>query len=287
MRRAGHSVHGIGHGQWPTRDATAWGIEHWVNSEIDSSGLDTLLRASGTPERIFHLAGGSSVGASLSNPLEDFARTVSTSARLLDWVRNSAPKARVVASSSAAVYGAGYEGPISENERTRPYSPYGHHKVMMEEVCRSYSEAFDIRCTAVRLFSVYGPWLRKQLLWDLCSRLQGRPVSLTLGGTGNELRDWIEIADVVRVLERASALEESGMLIINGGTGVATPVSRIAEMVIAAWETEIPVFFSGAVRTGDPFSLIADTAQAFDFQCEVPVEKGIPAYVEWFRQSQQ
>lgn len=101
--------------------------------------------------------------ASFANPLENFSRTVSTSARLLDWLRVAAPEARVVAASNAAVYGAQYDGPIEEDFATHPFSPYGHHKLMMEQLCREYADTFRLRCTIVRLFSVYGPWLRKQL----------------------------------------------------------------------------------------------------------------------------
>ena len=288
LHSAGHRVHGIGHGQWPTLEATAWGIDHWMNSEIDASGLDALLRLGGLPDRIFHLAGGSSVGASLANPHEDFARTVSTSARLLEWVRHNARDARVVAASSAAVYGSSCEGQIGEDVPTRPYSPYGHHKLMMEQVCRSYSEAFGVHCTIVRLFSVYGPWLRKQLLWDMCSRVHAGADHLRLGGSGNELRDWVEITDVVRMLECASTQECDPMLLVNGGTGRGTPVSRIASLVVDAWARDIPVTFTGEARPGDPISLIArpSVLHSWGLASRVRVEDGIAGYVRWFQKAQ-
>ena len=69
------------------------------------------------------------------------------------------------------MYGAHHAGTISEDADTQPMSPYGHHKLIMEQLCCSYAISFGIRATIVRLFSVYGPWLRKQLLWDLCLRL--------------------------------------------------------------------------------------------------------------------
>ena len=79
-------------------------------------------------------------------------------------------------------------------------SPYGQHKLMMEQMCRSYAVTFGIRSTVARLFSVYGPYLRKQLLWDLCSRLRSGEQTLVLGGTGAEMRDWTDVRDVARFL---------------------------------------------------------------------------------------
>ena len=108
--------------------------ERWLNGGIHASNLQQLLRDAGPPEYIFHLAGGSSVGASIDNPYEDFTRTVATTAELLEWMRLAARTARLVSVSSAAVYGAGHTGPIREEQALLPFSPYGYHKLMMENV---------------------------------------------------------------------------------------------------------------------------------------------------------
>ena len=196
----GHAVHGIGHGAINEPERQRIGLGQWLNGEIDSANLNTLAGQSGPPSTIFHLAGGSSVGLSIAQPLEDFSRTVASTARLLEWLRGLAPECRLIVASSAAVYGAHHAGAISEEAETQPMSPYGHHKLIMEQLCRSYAISFGIRATIIRLFSVYGPSLRKQLLWDLCSRLAQGQRELVLGGTGNEARDWIDVRDVVRLL---------------------------------------------------------------------------------------
>src|SRR3954452_11636744 len=183
-------VHGIGHGAIGDAERGRIGLQHWLNGEIDAANLNALAGGSGLPSTIFHLAGGSSVGLSIAQPFEDFSRTVSSTARLLEWLRGSAPGCRLIVASSAAVYGAEYSGPISEDAATLPMSPYGQHKLMMEQLCRSYSITFGLRSTVTRLFSVYGPNLRKQLLWDLCSRLCSGEQTLVLGGTVAEMRDW-------------------------------------------------------------------------------------------------
>ena len=245
LSRAGIPVSGLGHGAWPELESNAWGISTWLNGEIDATGLEFLKGISGRPSRIFHVAGGSSVGSSLSNPLEDYSRTVSSTSRLLDWMRANAPECVLLVVSSAAVYGSKHSGPIPEDAAPDPVSPYGHHKWMMEELCRSYSENFGLPCISVRLFSVYGTWLRKQLLWDLCSHLAGGPNTITLAGTGAEVRDWIEVRDVARALDLASSCANAGSRAINGGSGIGTSVADVAAIAAKAWGGDVRIRFSG------------------------------------------
>ncbi|MFX6040773.1 NAD-dependent epimerase/dehydratase family protein, partial [Acinetobacter baumannii] len=67
------------------------GMRNWLNGEVDFTNLGALASQTGLPSVLFHLAGGSSVGASIAQPYEDFSRTVATSARLLEWLRTNAP----------------------------------------------------------------------------------------------------------------------------------------------------------------------------------------------------
>lgn len=238
----------------------------------------------GAPDCVFHLAGGSSVGAAIASPLEDFARTVGTTAQLLDWVRLESPASRVVAVSSAAVYGAGHSGGIGEDRAQTPFSPYGYHKLMMEQLCRSYAASFGTRVAVARLFSVYGSFLQKQLLWDLCTKLASGAAEIGLGGTGEELRDWTDVRDVARALLLIRDLASEGVPVVNVGSGKATSVRDVAARVLAAWPTPAPVVFSGRSRAGDPFSLVADNTRlsALGFQWEIPVETGLADYVRWY-----
>jgi UDP-glucose 4-epimerase len=286
---AGHRVGGVGHGVWPQSEASRWGMSTWVNGEVLPGNLDLVKRDIGTPDMVFHLAGGSSVGVAILNPRDDFFRTVASTAELLEWMRHEAPLAALVAVSSAAVYGAGHEGPIAETAKLNPYSPYGYHKHMMEELCRSYALGYGMRVAVARLFSVYGPGLRKQLLWDLCAQLATGATEISLGGSGQELRDWTHVADVSRALAEIARLAAPDLPILNVGTGTATSVTSIAHEVIAQWCTpgqrEAELRFSGKSRPGDPFSLVA-LALAMSrpgFTWRHELKQDLADYVRWYR----
>ena len=288
LARQGHQIMGLGHGIWPAPEAAAWGVTHWLNGDIQSGNLRLLQQAGGTPDVVYHLAGGSSVGVAIANPREDFFRTVATTAELLEWMRVDAPQAQLVAVSSAAVYGSGHDGSITEDAPLTPYSPYGHHKRIMEELCRSYASSYGLRVSIARLFSVYGAELKKQLLWDMCVRLAAGTRPLVLGGTGNELRDWTEVRDVVRALDLLSAHASAEVVTINVGTGTGLSVQQIASSIVRHWPLSAAadaLQFSGRSRPGDPFSLVANATRlnGLGFAWEVPVKNGLAAYVRWFQ----
>lgn len=283
LAASGLRVVGLGHGAWT--ECERWGVSRWLNADIASENLSQLAHDEGLPSRIFHLAGGSSVGAAIAAPREDFKRTVESTASLCDWMRLEAPAASLLTVSSAAVYGAGHDGPIPEEAPQRPYSPYGFHKLMMEQVCRTYADTYGLPVVITRLFSVYGPELRKQLLWDACQKLAAGARTLELGGTGAELRDWTEISDVVRALERAAPLASPAAPTLNLGTGTGTSVAAIGDALARCWGGGIEVAFSGMGRPGDPASLIAGNGRlsAMGFDWTIDVEDGVEAYVSWFR----
>lgn len=265
-------------------------VSAWEASGLSRRSLDALAEKSGLPDTIYHLAGGSSVGASLANPSQDFAATVGGTAVLLEWLHKSAPAARLVIISSAAVYGNIHREPISEDAITDPYSPYGAHKFAMEAIVKGWSSSFDIAAVVVRLFSVYGPGLRKQLLWDLSKRLHQDNGPFALGGSGDELRDWTHVHDVVRAIEVSSSIAQVGMAIVNAGTTVASSVREIANGLARAYGGYPErVEFSGKARPGDPFSLVAAPGRlsALGFEWRIGIEEGLQSYVDWYRSAEQ
>lgn len=286
LAASGHRIAGLGHGAWPAGEAAAWGVSDWLNGDVSASNLAQMQAAFGTPSGIFHFAGGSSVGAAIANPYEDFKRTVGSTAELLEWLRQHAPQTPLMAVSSAAVYGAGHAETIAEDARPDPHSPYGAHKLVMEELCRSYAVNFGLIVVLPRLFSVFGPELKKQLLWDLCNKLSAQGMA-ELGGSGQELRDWTSVGDVVITLEKLIGTAAASAPVVNVATGLPVSVQDVATEVARAWSSAAPptIRFNGVSRVGDPDSLCADVSRlhSLGLACTTPLDKGLADYVAWFR----
>ena len=285
-RARGMTVAGVGHGAWEEGEEARWGLSSWVRGEVARESLERLAARAPSPDFVFHLAGGSSVGLSVAAPDEDFRRTVHSTAEVLRWIALAAPGAVLVLASSAAVYGARGPTPIPESHPCDPCSPYGHHKRIAEMLGLGFARARGLRLVVVRMFSVYGPHLRKQLLWDLCLRLSKSPPTLLLSGTGMETRDFLHVEDAARLLaDRATRDAGPPGAILNGGTGAPTTVRELAERVAGAWGHRTVIRFNGRNRIGDPPSLVADPTTAFGdgWSPRIGLGEGIAAYVSWFR----
>lgn len=251
---------------------------------LDKKGLQAAFDLKGSPEHIFHLAGGATVGASIADPSRDFESNVATTNLILDFIRINMPDIPVVVASSAAVYGDRHTRDITTNDAQWPSSPYGHHKQMAEQLVRSRVETFGLRATILRLFSVYGPKIRKQLLFDLCTRLSGSKDPLLLGGTGKERRDWVHATDAVRAMAMLDIPPEGCTQIYNVGTGTGTEIATIAGHMADIWGERHEVHFSGQARAGDPFSLIAaPESLPPGFQPQVDLQTGLQEFVYWYR----
>lgn len=258
-------------------------IRRW--GQIDRAMLSEIAEQLGQLDAIVHCAGGSSVGASLKDPAADFERTVMSTAHVLEFIRIAAPRTRLVLLSSAAVYGAANVEPLHEDLPKLPISPYGAHKACAENLVASWVEQFGLSATALRLFSVYGPGLRKQLLWELSRRAISGENPLTLFGTGEERRDFLAVADAVELIARAVDPSALPPPVINGGTGHGTSVRELADALIGALGCTTDLRFNGEVKPGDPTTMVADMRRAneFGFTPSVSFEQGLADYAAWVR----
>lgn len=280
LARDNWRVIGLGHGSWAREEWERWGIADWYSTDI---ALDSLITYAGEPDVIVHCAGSGSVSFSMSHPLQDFQRTVGTTLAVLEYARLYAPRTRIAYPSSAGVYGAVQKLPIVETDPLTPGSPYGVHKRMAEELFASYAAHFSIRAAMVRLFSVYGVGLRKQLLWDASQKIAAGENGFF--GTGDEIRDWLHVEDAAGLLIASVGHSSTACPIVNGGAGVGVTVREILmELFACLGNTKQPVF-SGASRGGDPAGYIADISlsQKWGWEPKVGWRDGIRAYAEWFK----
>lgn len=274
-RQGGWRVGGLGHGPacWGGADAP----DIWVASEIDAASLDAVAESLGGVDLIINASGGAAVGASWADPAADFERTVATTVRVLDWIRDRSPRTRLVCLSSAAVYGSGHAGPIEEGASLAPISPYGHHKLLMEQAVQFWARTFEVQAVIIRLFSIYGPGLRKQLVYELGRKLAARPDRMMLSGTGCETRDWMWIEDAARLALHLADHASAQAPVFNGCTGQAHSVSDMAHMLLDSHGARTALAFDGEVRPGDPAHLVGRPAkaQATGFRPRVALNEGL------------
>src|SRR4051812_31360639 len=87
--KRGHRVVGIGHGRWTGDEARAWGVAHWHPVDVTRA---TLAQLEEKPDVIVHCAGSGSAGLAIERPGDDFARTVVTTADVLEFIRAYSPE---------------------------------------------------------------------------------------------------------------------------------------------------------------------------------------------------
>jgi len=236
-----------------------------------------------TPDVIFNMAGGASVGLSIQNPLDDFEKTVPLISNVLNKMRLDWQGCKLIYLSSAAVYGKSASASTSVNEVLDPVSPYGLHKKIAEELILFYTKQYNLRTNIVRPFSVYGPGLDKQLLWDALVKIKCG--NNHFYGTGKELRDWIYVHDLIQLL--ISIIEEEQYpSIINAGTGVATSVEDILSLLFLHHGVEAKPQFSDGTKIGDPNHLVScyDEQSSYSPLYRTNLDSGIAKFVEWFKE---
>lgn len=283
LARQGCTVTGLGHGRWTEAEWRDWGLSSFVDGDVDLQALSALPCAQ-APVAILHCAGSSAVSYSYAQPHGDFQRAVDTTAAVLEWQRLNAPKdCRMVLVSSAAIYGDQGDVDLVEGSSHTPISPYGFHKAMAEQLCDSYSRFFGLHISIVRLFSVYGEGLRKQLLWDAANKFATGEHRFF--GTGHELRDWIHVEDAARLLAAAALRPQRTLEVYNGGH-VQLTTSQILTLLAHQFSADIRPEFTGETHSGNPRRLTSDSRHTMDQLGWTPstsIEDGLRAYAAWFK----
>jgi UDP-glucuronate 4-epimerase len=171
----------------------------------DGDALEALL-AEHRFGVVVHLAAQAGVRLSAEAP-ERFVRSnLVAFANVLEACRHHGVSHLVYASSSS-VYGAREEVPFREDDRAdRPTSFYAATKRADELMAWSYAHLFGLRCTALRFFTVYGPWGRPDMAYfDFAQKIR-RGEAIPVYGRGELRRDFTYVDDVVEGVRRVATL---------------------------------------------------------------------------------
>lgn len=237
---------------------------------------------------IFHQAAFVSVPKSMIDPNLCYDINVQGTANLLEAARQ-AGIAQVVLASSAAVYGDSQEFPLHETVELRALSPYAASKQVDEIYAGMYTRAFGLPVVALRYFNVYGP--RQSPDSDYAAVI---PIFIrrlvdgkapTVYGNGQQKRDFIYVAEVVRANLLAAECPQAAGQAINICTGSETSLLDL----LATLEGILPgapQHQFGPARAGDIFRSLGDPSRAeqtLGFRAQVSLAEGLHETVEWMR----
>lgn len=229
-------------------------------------------------EAVMHFAAHSLVGESVENPLKYYDNNVHGTQVLLEKM-NEHQVAKMVFSSTAAVYGEPQQIPIQEEDRTKPANPYGETKLAVEKILKWADQAYGIKYISLRYFNVAGAHQSGEIGEDhqpethlvplILQVPLGKKPHITIFGDdydtpdGTCIRDYIHVTDLARahILALEMLRKHPKSNIYNLGNGEGFSVKEVIEAARRVTGHPIPQVVAPR-RAGDPSKLVASAQRA-------------------------
>ena len=278
--------------------------EHFRFSPVsldDRPALESLFQEHGF-DSVVNLAAQAGVRYSLTNPKEYIDSNLVGFANLLECCRHAATRHLVFASSSS-VYGLNTTLPFSVHHNVdHPISLYAASKKSNELMAHCYSYLYDLPCTGLRFFTVYGPWGRPDMALFLFTEkiLQGQPIKVF--NNGRMKRDFTYIDDIVEgvslVMQRIPGANPAwdGADPDPSSSPAPYKLYNIGNNNSVQLEYFIQVLEENlgkqAVKEYHPlqpgdvpntFADIDDLTHDVNFKPKIKIEQGIPAFIDWYK----
>ena len=268
----------------------------------DGAGMRALFAAEGF-ERVVHLGAQAGVRYSLTNPQVYLDSNVTGTLNVLEGCRHHGVGHLVFASTSS-VYGLNTRMPFSPHHGVdHPLSLYASTKRAGELLCHNYAALFGLPVTALRFFTVYGPWGRPDMSPMLFAQkmLAGQPIDVFNGG--HHRRDFTYIDDIVEGVVRACdhvatpdpawdsaapdpATSRAPYRIYNIGNQSPVELLRFIGLLEENLGVKAQMNFL-PLQPGDVPDTLADCSDlelAVGFQPSTPIEEGVRRFVAWYRE---
>ncbi|MED7666262.1 NAD-dependent epimerase [Pseudomonas moraviensis subsp. stanleyae] len=261
---------------------------------VDQPALTALFEQSRF-KQVIHLAAQAGVRYSLDNPDAYAQSNLVGFLNLLEACRGHPPEHLIYASSSS-VYGANTRMPFAEDDQVdQPVSLYAATKRANELLAHSYCHLYGLQATGLRFFTVYGPWGRPDMaLFKFTeAMLQGRAIDIY--NQGEMARDFTYIDDIVEAIFRlldkppGPSGERGTNCLFNIGRGSPVALMSFVECLeqalgIKAQRRYLPMQEGDVLKTWADVSALA---RCIDFSPQVPIEQGVRAFVQWYREFYQ
>lgn len=262
----------------------------WVIKRSVTDNLDDVFTQY-QPAAVFHLAAIPSVQFSIQNPAQAHDVNVNGAINLLNNCRQFKVK-RFVFASSSAIYGDQPQLPNVETMPANPLSPYALHKLVVEQYAKLFSNLYELQPVLLRFFNVYGP--RQNPAGEYAGVISKFIDQLLRGqtpviyGDGQQSRDFVYVADVVRALISAGNLKAGPAISqpINIGHGQSFSVNQITAELIKLSGAEVAPQHGPAVI--EPRQTLADITKAqtwLGWQPQFSLADGLRLTWDYFKQN--
>lgn len=238
-------------------------------------------------DAIVHLAAVASVQASVEDPIGTHEVNLVGTVNLLEAARHQGIK-RFVFASSAAVYGNTEFIPVSEKTTLSPLTPYAADKLSSEYYIDFYRREHGLQPVIFRFFNIFGPRQDPSSPYSgvisifMQRAIEGKPISVF--GDGLQSRDFVYVADLVKLLAQAVTEGSDYPLPMNVGNGVQTNLIQLLDAIKSFKNDDIQINHESA-RQGDIKHSCAFNellVKKMNYQPEYPVAEGLGLTYSWY-----
>ena len=275
----------------------------FMQGDVADAAADARAFGASRATHVVHLAAQAGAGASITNPARTIQSNMVGMGHVLEECRQRDVRHLVYASSSS-VYGLDRALPFSPHHGgDHPITMYGATKRANELMAHSYAHLFNLPCTGLRFFTVYGPWGRPDMVLSKFTgaMLRGQPIRVF--NHGRSTRDFTYIDDVAEAVVRAldkpatpssgfdattpdPAISSAPFRTYNVACGRTVPlmhyISVIEQCLGVKADIQLEPLQVGDVP--DTTADVSDFARDFGFTPSTPVETGIERFVKWYRE---
>ncbi|MEA2063513.1 MAG: NAD-dependent epimerase/dehydratase family protein [Gemmatimonadota bacterium] len=271
-----------------TKENLAWALEHVPLTVIEADIRDTgkLARAMQGMDLVFHQA-ALRITQCAEQPGLALEVLADGTFNVLDEARKAGVK-KVVAASSASVYGAADLFPTAEDHH--PYNNrtiYGAAKAFNEGLLRSFHEMYGLDYVALRYFNVYGPRMDMhgaytEVLIRWVQRIREELPPLILGD-GSQTMDFIYVEDIAEaniLAAQAGVTDE----VFNIGSGTETSLNDLARILLKVMGSDLGPEYGPQRKVNPVPRRLADTAKAkrlLGFKARTGLEQGLRNLVDY------
>lgn len=234
---------------------------------------------------VVHLAAQAGVRYSFDHPDEYVAYNVDGFVSILEAIKSTA-SVKLLFASSSSVYGNNKKVPFSESDTTdSPANLYGATKKADELIAYAYYNLFGIESTALRYFTVYGPWGRPDMAYFSFSKaiLEGKSISLF--NNGEMRRDFTYITDIIEGSYQA-LLKIKGFDIFNLGNNRPENLLYFINILEKELNKKATLQFLPLPK-GEMVETCADIGKAkkqLNFQPKVKLSDGLHHFISWYKE---